>query len=682
MIPEILAPAGSFDSVVAAVRSGANAVYLGGKAFNARRNAANFSEEELAEAVRYCHKRNVKVYIVLNTLVSDSELESAYEAIECACRIGADALILQDLGLAAIVRQVAPSMPAHASTQMSVQSIEGIKTLETLGFCRAVVPRELSENEIKNISLQTETELEAFVHGALCMCVSGQCLMSSVLGSRSGNRGLCAQPCRLPFGIKSKGGNNLSLKDLSLVGELEKMKNAGVCSFKIEGRMKRPEYVAAAVTACKNSLNNINDKKIDDSLQAVFSRSGFTKGYFEGRLGKEMFGTRRKEDVESASGVLKELSRLYEKENPLISVDFHLTFRKSAPLRLTASALGKTVCIESDISPEAALNKPLNKDELISRLSKCGGTQFSVKNIELDFEEGLNVAASALNSLRRDALSALENKICENSEKQYINYKYTFNNYTSGKTSLRARFRTENQIPDNLNGITCAVVPLDISFEALGRLKSAGVETAAEIPCGVFSNSEKYINRLIELKAHGLDLACASNLDGIGIAKKAGIPFISGFGMNIFNSVSIDEIQKLGAKDCLVSCELPLNAVSKLGGSLPRGIFAYGRIPLMLTRNCPVRNKLTCAECNGQSFLVDRMGIEFPVVCGNGCSVILNSRPVWLADKKQDIKNVDYALLYFTTESKNECEKVISAYKNGSSPLDEFTRGLYYKGVL
>lgn len=682
MLSEILAPAGSFDSVVAAVRSGANAVYLGGKAFNARRNASNFSEEELANAVRYCHQRNVKVYMTLNTLIGDGELESAYEAIECACRIGADALILQDLGLAAIARRVAPSMPIHASTQMSVQGIEGIKILENLGFCRAVVPRELSEKEIKAISSQTETELEAFVHGALCMCVSGQCLMSSVFGSRSGNRGLCAQPCRLPFGVNSKGGSNLSLKDLSLVDELERMKNAGVCSFKIEGRMKRPEYVAAAVTACKNSLHSINDPKISESLQAVFSRSGFTKGYFEGKLGQEMFGTRRKEDVESASGVLKELSRLYEKENPLIPVDFHLTFKKSLPMSLKASALGKTVCIDTEISPEAALNKPLSKDELASRLSKCGGTQFFVQNTVIDFEDGLNVAASSLNSLRRDALSALENALCENTEKEFLNYKYTFNKYTSGSITLRARFMNENQIPDNLDGIKSVVLPLDVSFETVEKLKNIGIETAAEIPCGVFSNSEKYTDRLIELKAHGLDLACASNLDGIGIAKKAGIPFISGFGMNIFNSVSVDEIQKLGAKDCLVSCELPLNAVSKLGGSLPRGIFAYGRIPLMLTRNCPVRNKLTCAECNGQSFLVDRMGVEFPVVCGNGCSTVLNSRPLWLADKKQDIRNIDFALLYFTTESKQECEKIISAYKNGSSPVGDFTRGLYYKGVL
>ncbi len=679
---EILAPAGSFDAVIAAVRCGANAVYLGGKAFNARRNASNFTDDELEKAIEYCHKRNVKVYMTLNTLIGDGELESAYEAVECACRIGADALILQDPGLAAIVRQVAPSMPIHASTQMSVQSAEGVEILENLGFCRAVVPRELSEKEIRFISEKTNAELEAFVHGALCMCVSGQCLMSSVLGGRSGNRGLCAQPCRLPFGVNSKGGNNLSLKDLSLVEELDRMKKAGVCSYKIEGRMKRPEYVAAAVTACKNAKENKNDENLNASLQAVFSRSGFTKGYFENKLGKDMFGTRRKEDVESASGVLNELSKLYEKENPLIPVSFRLTFRKDVPLTLEASALGKTVVSVSETCPATALNKPLSEAELSERISKCGGTQFYVESIGIDFEEGLNASAGAINALRREALAMLEDSFCENTSKEFNSDKYTFNKYTAEKFGLRARFFNEEQIPDNLSGISTAILPLDVSPETINKLKLAGIETAAEIPCGVFSNSQKYIDRLVELKSQGLDFACASNIDGIGIAKKAGMPFVSGFGMNIFNSVAIDEVQKLGASDCLVSCELPLTAISKLGGSLPRGIFAYGRIPLMLTRNCPVKNKLSCADCKGKSVLVDRMGVEFPVVCGNGCSTVLNSRPLWLADKMHDIRNVDFALLYFTTESKKECSDVINAYKNASSPLGEFTRGLYYKGVL
>ncbi len=682
MAAEILAPAGSFESLTAAVRCGANAVYLGGKALNARRNAANFSDEELKRAVEYCHARNVKVYLTLNTLVGDNEKETAYEAIECACNADVDALILQDIGLASMVRQVSPDMPIHASTQMSVQSIEGIRILEKLGFSRAVLPRELSEKEIKAISEQTDMELEYFVHGALCMCVSGQCLMSAMLGGRSGNRGLCAQPCRLPFGVNGKGGNNLSLKDLSLVDEISRLEKAGICSFKIEGRMKRPEYVAAAVTACKNSINNTPDEEINHSLHAVFSRSGFTKGYFEGKLGKEMFGTRRKEDVENAAPVLSGLQRLYDNENPLIPVDFSLVFKSDKPINLTASALGRTVTVTGEKAPEKAINKPLSRDDLSGRLSKCGGTQFFANNIDMDFEEGLIISAGSLNALRRDVLNALENSIAEKKNISVSEYKSTIPRHSAKEFSLHARFFKEEQLPDDLSGISRVIVPIETSPETVKSLISQGIEVAVEIPAAVFGNSEKYIEKLTVLKENGLSLAWTSTLDGVGIAEKAGLGFASGFGMNIYNSISLSEIESLGGKDCLVSCEAQMNDISRLGGDIARGIMIYGKIPLMMTRNCPVKNKLTCGECQQNSFLVDRMGIEFPVICKNGASFILNSRPLWIADKKNELKNLDYGLIYFTNEDKSECKKIIAEVRKGANPPSEFTRGLYFKGVL
>lgn len=681
MNAEILAPAGSFDALIAAVRCGANAVYLGGKTLNARRNASNFSDEELKKAVDYCHKRNVKVYITLNTLVSDGELETAYEAIKRACDLSADALILQDTGVSALAKSVAPSMPLHASTQMSVQSIEGIRVLEKLGFSRAVLPRELSEKEIAAIARETDIELEYFVHGALCMCVSGQCLMSSFLGGRSGNRGLCAQPCRLPFGVNGKGGCNLSLKDLSLIDELGRLEKAGVCSFKIEGRMKRPEYVAAAVTACKNSLNGIDDKKISESLQAVFSRSGFTKGYFEGRLGKEMFGTRRKEDVESARGVLSGLKRLYDNENPLIPVDFELTFKQDEPMKLTANALGKTAEIKSEISPVPALNKPLERDELCKRTAKCGGTQFYANRIETDFAPGLNAPVSALNDLRREALSALEERIAERADMPVSEFKFNAGRHIPRPFSLHARFFREEQIPERLTDISRAIVPIETSSETVERLVNSGIETAVEIPAAVFSNADKYIEKLSELKNHGASLAWICTLDGAGIAEKAGLPFASGFGMNVFNTLSVCSLEALGARDCLISCEMKLSDAARLGGSVPRGAIVCGRIPLMLTRNCPIKNRLSCAECKSSSKLVDRMGIEFPVICKNGASFILNSRPLSLADKLNELRGIDFGLIYFTNESSSECEKILGEVREGISPQGEFTRGLYYKNV-
>lgn len=681
MAAEILAPAGGYDALVAAVRCGANAVYLGGKALNARRNASNFSDEELREAVAYCHARNVKVYLTLNTLVADSELETAYDAIECACNSHADALILQDIGLVSLVRQVCPDMPMHASTQMSVQSIEGVRELEKMGFARVVLPRELSESEIAAIAAKTDMELEYFVHGALCMCVSGQCLMSSVLGGRSGNRGLCAQPCRLPFGVNGKGGNALSLKDLSLVDELRRLEEAGVCSFKIEGRMKRPEYVAAAVTACKNSLNNTNDYNINEALRAVFSRSGFTKGYFEGKLGKDMFGVRRKEDVEGAAPVLSSLARLYDGEKPLLPADMELKFKRSEPLTLKVSACGKTAAVTGDI-PSEAVNKAVTEEELRDRLAKCGGTQFFAGDISIDLDEGLNAPASAINRLRRQALTELDGELAKGRDIPFTRTERFTAPHRAERMKLHARFFSEASVPDSLDGLARVILPIETSPETLKRVLDSGAQAAVEIPSAVFSNADKYVKKLTELKENGLSLAWACGLDGVGVARRAGLRFACGFGMNIFNSVSVSEAAALGAEDCLLSCEVSLAQAAHIGGKLPRGLMIYGRIPLMMTRNCPVATKLTCAECGGRSYLLDRMGVRFPVRCKNGCSFVLNSRPLWLADKLNDIRNVDYGLLWFTDESKEECTRVISDYRRGGAPQGEFTRGLYYKGVL
>ena len=312
---EILAPAGSFEAVSAAVRTGADAVYMGTDKFNARLRADNFSDEEIREAIRYCHAHGVKVHITMNTLVSDSELEDAMGVIKRVCQWGADVLILQDIGLASLVKKAVPSIERHASTQMSVQTLSGVKLLEKMGYSRVVLPRECTKAEIENIRKNTDIEIEIFVHGAHCMSVSGQCYMSSMFGSRSGNRGVCAQPCRLPFKVDAGTGYDLSLKDLSVVEHIKEIADMGVVSVNIEGRMKRPEYVAAAVSAVKNSLKGEQDSKMLSDLRAVFSRSGFTDGYFTDNRGKDMFGLRQKQDVVAANNaVLKNLLQLYEIE--------------------------------------------------------------------------------------------------------------------------------------------------------------------------------------------------------------------------------------------------------------------------------------------------------------------------------------------------------------------------------
>lgn len=678
---EILAPAGSFEALTAAVRCGANAVYLGGKMFNARRNASNFSDEELAEAVKYCHSHNVNVYVTVNTLVSDAEMKDAGREILYLCSIGVDGLIVQDIGLADVIRKICPDINIHASTQMSVQGIFGIEYLKRHGFTRVVLPRELSENEIRYVSSHSDIELEYFVHGALCMCLSGQCLMSSMLGGRSGNRGLCAQPCRLPFGINEPGGNNLSLKDSDLIDKIDRISDAGIYSLKIEGRMKRPEYVAACVTSCKNSINGTENVSVRQSLEAVFSRSGFTSGYFDSALGKNMFGIRTKEDVENSAGVLGSLARLYEKENPLIDVEFHISIHSDSPVSIEASALGKTVTVTSDVLPSPAVSKPITEEEIASRISKCGGTQFTALSVTSSIDPDLYLPASVLNSLRRDALSALETAISERKRLNTGSIELSGAKHSAGTKKLHVRVSDISQLPDQANGISRIIIPISSPLSEIPKLKNTFDEIAVEIPVNVFSNGEIYRKKLTELIDAGADMAWACNLDGMEIAKSADIPCAAGFGMNIFNTQSIRVLREEGIMDCLVSSELTLSGISMLGDSLPRGVLAYGRLPLMVTRNCPVKNRISCGECGGKSELVDRKGIRFPVRCSNGCSFIFNSRPIYILDKQGDIRNVDYELLYFTVEPASECAGIIDSYASSSEPETEFTRGLYYSKV-
>lgn len=682
MKPEILAPVGSFEALYAAVRCGADAVYFGGKAFNARRNASNFDTDEIKRAVEYCHSHGVKVHITLNTLVKDSELEEAYREIENMCRCGVDAFIVQDLGIAEAVKHICTDVALHASTQMSVQSEYGIELLKETGFSRVVLPREMSETEIKRISAATDIELECFVHGALCMCVSGQCLMSSVLGQRSGNRGLCAQPCRLPFGVNSPGGCNLSLKDLSLIDKIPALVNAGVCSLKIEGRMKRPEYVAAAVTACKNKLDGKSDREIFDALSAVFSRSGFTSGYFDSKLGKAMFGIRTKENVEASGAVLGSLSHLYDNENPLLPINIFFKLKSEQFPSLTVSCGEKSVTAVSDILPSAAINRELTQTEACERLSKCGGTQFYVIKADCEIDPGLNISASAINALRRDALSRLSDELAHREPYKINSFEYDIKQHRAEKRRLFLRFAEKSEIPADLSAADRVIIPLDTDDLTVKRLILQKIEVAAEIPVNVFSNGELYLNNLKRLKKIGVELAVADNIDGIVLARRAGMEFSTGFGMNVLNSLTLKVLSELGAKNSLVSVEAAADDISRIGAEIPRGALVYGRLPLMVTRNCPVKNRFSCSECGRESFLVDRMGIRFPVRCAYGCSYIFNSRPVYVIDRLDEIKNTDFDLLYFTVEKADEAQEIIKSYFERSAPDYEYTRGLYFKKLL
>lgn len=653
------------ESLIAGVRSGANAVYLGGKLFNARRNAGNFDNEGLKKAVEYCHNRMVKVYLAINILISDREMPDAYNAVRDALLAGVDAFIIQDTGLAKMIREHFPEARLHASTQMSIMTPAGARFAKSLGFDRIVLPREMTLDEIIEMKNSTDMELELFVHGALCMSVSGQCYLSSVLGSRSGNRGLCAQPCRLPF--TAKGDRNecaLSLKDLSLIRHLDKLD--GVTSLKIEGRMKRPEYVSAAVNAVKKAIESGYSDEDEYLLRSVFSRSGFTDGYLTGKRGREMFGTRQKEDVVSAENVLKKIAKNYEREVPVIAADMKFRCKKGEPCSLIVSAAGKTAEVATDI-PEAAVSKPMTAESVRARLSKLGGTPFYAEKIDIELDDGLILPASKINDLRRRAVDELQktSPITINA-KPFEAKSYKEKNC---KPYYTASFRDAKQIPDK-HPFDHVFIPIDSTLEDFIDNRAGVV-----LPRGLFGKENDIRKRLEKLKKAGITKALCGNYGSYLLAKELGFEVFGDFGLNIFNSESAGLVD-----NPILSFELTLNQSNRISAD-NTGVIVYGRLPLMLTRNCPVKESAGHCKNKRNCVLTDRKGLEFPVICSDfPCVEILNSVPLCLSDKMSDVKT-DFAHFIFTTESQKEVEHVIKIFEAQSSPDFKFTRGLSFRAA-
>ena len=458
MKPEILAPAGSAEALLAAIRCGADAVYLGGGAFNARANARNFTRDALAQAGRQCKSHGVKLYFTLNTLLSDQELPQALALAREALRAGAHAIIVQDLGLLRRLHESYPALPLHASTQCSVQTAGGMALLKALGASRCIVPRECSREELAVLADTAPLELEAFVHGALCMSVSGQCLLSFALGGRSGNRGACAQPCRLPWAVdngqSAADSCGLSLKDLSLLDEIGRPPLNRMAALKIEGRQKRPEYVAAAVTAFRHALDGTDSPVSGDDLRQTFSRSGFTQGYFHGARDGGMFGERRKEDI-APPETLRRMAALYAKESPRVPVDFHFTGVIGAPVALTATALGQSVRVRGEALAQAQ-TQALTKDDVRRQLGRLGGTQYTAREVRVDLAQGAFMPLGQVNALRRKALEALEEAVCRGSgaSTARAEYKPVGGWHAAPTVAITGdvlRFLSASQIPDGLD---------------------------------------------------------------------------------------------------------------------------------------------------------------------------------------------------------------------------------------
>lgn len=678
-MPEILAPVGGRDQLIAAVCSGADAVYLGAKNFNARRNASNFGEAELSEIVSYCHARNVKVHVTLNTLVMDSEISDLVEEIKYVAESGADAVIVQDLGVAKLVREYCPTMELHASTQMTIHDIAGVREAERLGFSRAVLSRELSFDEIKSIADASDIELEVFIHGALCMCMSGACYLSSMLGGRSGNRGLCAQPCRLDFRFREKD-HALSLKDMSHIDYIQKLAEAGVCSFKIEGRMKRPEYVAAAVTACRAAL--AGEKPDTETLRAVFSRQGFTDGYMKGERGADMFGYRSHDDVTAADKVLKNLTRLYKDEPKKVPLEMSLEISETAPSLLKVSDGENTVSVSGNVC-ERALKTPTDGEMAKRYLSKTGGTPFYIEKLEFSAEGEPAISAGELNELRRKALSELIEIRERVTPHCFVPFDLPKIEKYSPIDAPKLRLRAEKFEQVNFeNDAEAVILPISEIERHPEAIALYGERLFAELPPLVFPKDQPVLEkRLRTLKAAGVNDVYCENIGALEIAEEAGMTLHGGHGLNVLNTLALNEYENLGLSDATVSFELSAAKIKRLGGEIRRGILGYGFLPLMRTRACPLKKPGGCGKCPGTGKIKDRMGKEFTYLCfERKFGTLLNSLPLWVADK--EIGGIDFVTLYFTTESPKRCEEVYRSFSKGLPADCEKTNGLYFRELL
>lgn len=678
---EILAPAGGEAQLRAAVLCGADAVYLGLRGFNARAGAENFDENTLPQTVGWCHARGVRVYVTLNTLVTDRELPQWLHSLDAVAAAGVDGVLVQDLGLAKIIRQRYPTLPLHASTQMTIHNLAGARLLEEMGFAQVVLARELSKEEIAAICAGTSMRCEVFVHGALCMSVSGQCYLSSVLGERSGNRGRCAQPCRLDF--KSHGrGYALSLKDLTLTDRLRELETLGVASFKIEGRLKRPEYVAAAVTACLQSLaGEVPDL---ETLRSVFSRSGFTDGYYTARRDLTMFGTRTREDTAAAAEVLGKLSALTRNEVGRLPVDMVLTMAPGEPATLAVTDGTHRVEVAGEV-PQTALTRPTDEELAHRALEKCGGTPFYLQNLTCHIGEGLMLPLSALNRLRAAALTAL-------AEARSVVVPYPQAPAAAGEPAGRARPVGSPQLRCRLAAaaqLTPAIrrgggrlsLPLHELAERPELLETGAERWVAELPAFCAPQQEEAVMRALrKLKEQGLTAALCGNLGSLLMAREAGLRIIGDYGLNIINSPAAQQAAALGCDEITLSFECERNAARNIHSPVPIGVIAYGRLPLMLLRNCPGKTAAGCGDCRGINHITDRRGEDFPLQCQNRqYTHLLNPRPLLLCDRLPEWDFCDFLTLRFTTETPAECDAILEMYQTGATPAGSFTRGLYYR---
>ncbi len=691
---ELLCPAGSLEAVYSAVYNGADAIYLGFGNFNARRNAKEFTQNDLQEAISFCHLHGVLVYLTLNTLLTDRELSQIHETISIAVGAGIDAVIVQDIGLLALLRNMTPTLPLHASTQMSIHNLDGVTFCKEQGVCRVVLARELSKSALISLAKHSPLELEVFAHGALCVCYSGQCYMSALVGGRSGNRGLCAQPCRLPYQINQETNPSypLSLKDLSIIDSLKELEDMGIACLKIEGRMKRPEYVAIVTKIYKTCLEEKRKptKQEKKALSDIFSRDGFTDGYYTGTQ-SNMFGM-RPEHQRIDKALLEHAKESYTTSaNLQIPVWMTVSITLHNPISLTIyDDKGNTTTLEG-IIPEPALHRAMTKEKIIQQLSKLGGTPLTLQDIYVEVEDGLSVPISALNALRRDASDTILRMRSQENKHSLITIdpRSLFQTLSKHKKpfSYTIQILSIHQLSDKLLEMahdSMVYLPLDEIMQNQTTMqqyqrKFPHIRFAMSLPPVIWDEELPTIKAMLQTgKSLGIHDILLGNWGQITLCKKMGFVLHGDFGLGVYNSVTLSEMHRLGFSTATASFELNFSQIRDIYKSLPTEIIIYGRLPMMITEQ-------SFDEHNPISTLTDRKGLTYPILPLFGSrSQILNPNTLYLADKQDDIQSLGLSTgrLLFTTESQADCVRVLRAYKNQESEKPKsFTKGLYYRKV-
>ena len=692
---EILAPGGSFDALKSAIDSGADAVYFGGSRFGARTNAVNLTNEQITEAVRYAHLHGARLYVTVNTLVSDDELSDAFEFIKFCYNEGVDAVIVQDLGIVNMIKSHFPSMRIHASTQMTIHNLSGVLQAQKMGFDRVVLSRELSLKEIKYIADNSNIELEVFVHGALCMSYSGQCLFSSFLGGRSGNRGGCAQPCRLPYTLLDSNGNPisennkylLSLKDLCMADYISELKNIGVTSLKIEGRMKSEAYVSA-VCGIYNKYRNGGEVSSDDKtlLKNIFCRGGFTDGYYKAEYGRNMLSYSSNHDniFASATDEVVDTAKSYANSCPKLGISASFEARLGHNAVLTACYKNEKFTATSQSVVESASNAPTNKERIIAQHSKLGGTVFEYTSLEADVDDGIFFPIKEINEMRRTVVAKLEDFILKTDR---VPSSDTFVNIKT-KTAHADSILTASVL--NINQAKAAY---DIGFERI------------YIPYGVYIKNKDYFdcdkdifvvklpavmhdgkadNSIDYTKIH-TDSVCIQNFGQMNLADRFKIH--ADYRLNVFNSLSIKELKNSGINSCTLSTELTSAQMREISKLIPAEIVVYGRVSLMTVRNCLVKSSKGKCGCSEDEiyYLKDRKNICFPVFTDKySCTnIIYNSTPIVMSDKSYEINSIGASMhrFDFTVETPEEMYSVVKMYDSKRKPDGSFTRGHFFNGV-